>query len=327
MLHIPKTKQPSIGGCRILTQYVDQRRFRTASAFFPQVTGDLELATAVQNRLFPGRRLTISGVKCAAYYGPLHSIGGDYYDFLSLGSELLAFAISDVSGKGTSAALIMSQLHASLHAYLMQPGIDPEALVTSLNRVLYESTPAHVFASLFYGEYDLQSRILNYVNAGHTPALVVHRQGPHIALVHLESQGIPIGIFPDAAYQSARCRLDPGDLFIAYTDGITETRNTQGEQWGIDRLETVLANCAGSDPEKIVNRILFQREEFARPIAVEDDATLMAVSIDPELNHRVAGPACERRDGRSDPPEAPRKGARTLPHRATRNRFTSALRS
>jgi sigma-B regulation protein RsbU (phosphoserine phosphatase) len=123
-----------------------------------------------------------------------------------------------------------------LHIQL-QPGIEPAALVTSLNRLFCESSLAHVYASLIYGEYDLRSRILTHVNAGHTPALVVHRKGSRPAVVHIESDGMPIGIFPDVAYQSRKCTLNPGDLFVAHTDGITETRNAQGEQWGSTALK------------------------------------------------------------------------------------------
>lgn len=195
MLLTSNTKQRRVRDCRNRTLHLDRRVVRTTATASPQQAGDLQLATDVQNRLLPGRHMTISGVKCAAYYRPLHNIGGDYYDFVALDSDRVAFAISDVSGKGISAALVMSHLHASVHiTHLLQTGIEPEELVTSLNRVLYESSLANVYASLFYAEYDLRSRIFTYVNAGHTPALVGHRKGTHIAVVPIESDGVPIGI-------------------------------------------------------------------------------------------------------------------------------------
>jgi phosphoserine phosphatase RsbU/P len=136
---------------------------------------DLEIAETVQKRLLPQKSQRSSGLLSETYYRPLHGIGGDYYDFVSLDRSRLGIAIGDVSGKGVAAALIMANLQASLRALLLQPGMGPQLLVRSLNRLLYEASHDHVFASLFYGEFDPESRILRYVNAGHHPPLLRQR--------------------------------------------------------------------------------------------------------------------------------------------------------
>jgi sigma-B regulation protein RsbU (phosphoserine phosphatase) len=205
---------------------------------------------------------------------------------VSLDRNRLGIAIGDVSGKGVAAALIMANLQASLHARLLHPGMEPRPLLRSLNRLLYEASHDHVFASLFYGEYDPESRVLRYVNAGHHPPLVVRQNGGGVSILRLKSDGVPVGVLPHAEYEEMSFLLQPGDLFVAFTDGIIEAWNAMHEQWGLDRLEAVLAECTGKNPAQVVETILRDQEDFMGPVAAADDMTLVVASVE---RYSVAG--------------------------------------
>lgn len=128
---------------------------------------DLAIAREVQRASFPQQPPAIPGMKCANFYRSARSIGGDYYDFLALPKGTWGIAIGDVSGKGISAALVMANLQGSLRKQILQSGSDIVPLITGVNRLVWESSPQHFFASLFYAECRPQSRVLGYVNAGH----------------------------------------------------------------------------------------------------------------------------------------------------------------
>jgi sigma-B regulation protein RsbU (phosphoserine phosphatase) len=205
---------------------------------------------------------------------------------VSLDRNRLGIAIGDVSGKGVAAALIMANLQASLRARLLHPGMEPRRLVRSLNRLLYEASHDHVFASLFYGEYDPESRVLRYVNAGHHPPLVVRQIGGGVGILRLKSDGVPVGVLPDAEYEEMSFVLQPGDLFVAFTDGIIEAGNVMNEEWGLERFEAVLAECARKNPAQVVETILRGQKDFMGPVTAEDDMTLMVASVE---RYSVAG--------------------------------------
>src|SRR6516164_8719598 len=159
------------------------------------VVKDLETAKDIQNALFPPQSFSIPCLSCEAFYQPARGIGGDYYDFLSLPAGRWGIAIGDVSGKGIGAALLMASLQASLRAQALQHHLDLSALIGSVNRLVYESSPTHFFASLFYAEYEPATRVMKYVNAGHNPPIVVRPRNGSCEIYHLDASGMPVGIF------------------------------------------------------------------------------------------------------------------------------------
>jgi sigma-B regulation protein RsbU (phosphoserine phosphatase) len=165
--------------------------------------------------------------------------------------------------------------------------------------LLHESSLDHVFASLFYGEYDHESRVITYVNAGHHPPLVVRRDAGGVRTIRLKTDGMPVGVTRDAAYEEMSFVLQPGDLLVAYTDGLTEAGNVC-EQWGSERLESVLAECAGKNPAQVVDAVLRRQKSFISPNAADDDMTLMVVSVERLLLGRHPEPAVNplRQEGR-----------------------------
>jgi serine phosphatase RsbU (regulator of sigma subunit) len=255
------------------------RKSESDSGFHKALRRDLEGAKDVQQAFFPPETLSIPCLSCETFYQPANEIGGDYYDFLSLQSGRWGIAIGDVSGKGIGAALLMASLQASLRAQALQPHLDLSALIENVNRLVYESSPTHSFASLFYAEYEPGTRVMKYVNAGHNPPIVVRPRNGSCDIYHLDAGGMPVGIFGDAQFPCTRFQFEVGDVFVAYTDGITEADNRQGEQWGVKRLENLLRSCSRATSEQIIRRILDEVSAFANGQPQRDDMTLVVMDV------------------------------------------------
>ena len=240
---------------------------------------DMEGAKDVQQAFFPPQSFSIPCLSCETFYQPARGIGGDYYDFLSLSGGRWGIAIGDVSGKGIGAALLMASLQASLRAQALHPHSDLTALIGGVNRLVYESSPTAFFASLFYAEYEPATRMLQYVNAGHNPPIIVRPQMESCELFHLRAQAVPIGMFVDTQFAATKFQLAKDDILVAYTDGITEAANASGELWGLERLERLLRSCNRMAPNEIVERILAEVSEFANGEPQHDDVTLVVMKV------------------------------------------------
>lgn len=250
-----------------------------------RVSREIEIAREVQERLFPQVYPKMEGIDLAGYCRPAHAVGGDYYDFFLLpGSSMhsrgsdtrLALALGDISGKGISAALLMASLRASLRsAAQLQPG-DLSTLMRHINRLVYESSTSNRYATFFYAEYDPATRVLSYVNAGHNPPLVLRgdRQIP------LEATGTVIGLLPDTPYTRSNLLMQPGDVLIAFTDGISEAMNEAEQEWGEESMvaaaQTLLRkpDCT-IDAEQMLNCILDAADGFTAGAVQHDDMTLL----------------------------------------------------
>ena len=228
---------------------------------------------------FPPETLSIPCLSCETLYQPANEIGGDYYDFLSLQSGRWGIAIGDVSGKGIGAALLMASLQASLRAQALQSHLDLSALIGSVNRLVHESSPTHFFASLFYAEYEPGTRVMKYVNAGHNPPIVIRPRNGSCEVYHLDASGMPVGMFGDAQFSCTSFQFEVGDVFVAYTDGITEAENRQREQWGVRGLENMLRSCGRATSEQIIRRILDEVSVFANGQPQHDDMTLVVMDV------------------------------------------------
>jgi len=240
---------------------------------------DMEGAKDVQQAFFPPQSFSIPCLSCETFYQPARGIGGDYYDFLSLSGGRWGIAIGDVSGKGIGAALLMASLQASLRAQALHPHSDLTALIGDVNRLVYESSPTAFFASLFYAEYEPATRMLQYVNAGHNPPIILRPQMESCELFHLRAQAVPIGMFADTQFSATKFQLAKDDILVAYTDGITEAANASGELWGLERLERLLRSCNRMAPNEIVERILAEVSEFANGEPQHDDVTLVVMKV------------------------------------------------
>ncbi len=221
-----------------------------------RLENELVIAQEVQAQLFPRQSAEVPALELHGICRPARTVSGDYYDFLPLESGKVALAVGDVSGKGISAALLMATIHSAVRAYTLETavvpamsaaggntgyhgtalayangGLSPAAVMSLLNRQLFHSTPLEKYATLFFSAYDGRSRSLTYCNAGHLPPLVLHVEG----MTRLDVGGTVVGLFDSVPYDETQVALSPGDIFIAYSDGITEPENDFGE-FGEQRL-------------------------------------------------------------------------------------------
>jgi len=197
------------------------------------VSHDWVLACDVQRRFMQGLGRTSDSVDYSARCRQVRALGGDCYDFMPLTNDRLALVVGDASGKGVAAALMIASVQSSLRTATLFTGNDLATLLKIVNRQAYASSLAERYATLFYGVFDGATRTLRYVNAGHTPPIVLRRNG---STDTLETSGAPVGIFPDSRYEEGVVQLDAGDVVITYTDGVIEAANQSGEEWGVQGL-------------------------------------------------------------------------------------------
>ncbi len=247
----------------------------TSDALVVDVSQDWAIACDVQERfmqgLDPGTDTLDYGARCRQ----VHALGGDCYDFVPLTQRRLALTIGDASGKGLPAALMIANVHSSLRTAALFAGDDLAAALEVVNRQVHASSPEDRYATLFYGVFDGATRTLRYVNAGHNPPMVLKRDG---SILGLRIGGAPVGLFPDSTYEEGALQLNPGDLLIAYTDGIIEAVNSAGKEWGVDGLRRAAVECDRHSAQDIVRAIFSSMDEFSRDRQA-DDATVVALRI------------------------------------------------
>jgi len=231
---------------------------------------ELEIAREVQRELLPRSVPEIEGLHLAGVCLPAIEVGGDYYDYLSLDESRLAIVIADVSGKGIPAALLMASLQASVRS-LFRPVPDPGELNARLNDSLFRASSASRYATLFLGFYDHADRTLRYSNAGHHPPLLL--RGKDVR--RLDEGGLPVGMFEGGIYAQGNCRLEKGDLLAMFTDGVVETPNDDGEEFGERRLIDLLQSNHDRDLDAVVKTVLGELDTWSGGAAAFDDVTLV----------------------------------------------------
>jgi phosphoserine phosphatase RsbU/P len=205
----------------------------TSDALVVDVSRDWAIACDVQQRFMQGLDPAIDTLDYSARCRQVHELGGDCYDFVPLADKRLALTMGDASGKGLAAALMIANVQSSLRTTALFTGNDGPAVLRAVNRQVYASSLADRYATLFYGVFDGTMRTLQYVNAGHNPPMLIR---PDSSIIWLEAGGAPVGMFPDSNYEEGAVQLNPGDLVLAYTDGVIETVSPAGEEWGLEGL-------------------------------------------------------------------------------------------
>ncbi|MGC1416716.1 MAG: PP2C family protein-serine/threonine phosphatase [Candidatus Acidiferrum sp.] len=239
------------------------------------VTWDWATACDVQERFMHQVSPTVDTLRYSASCRQMRALGGDFYDFVPLSHDRLAVAIGDASGKGLAAALMISNVQSSLRTAASFIGDDGPAVLTSVNRQVHASSLEDRYATLFYGVFDGATRRLQYVNAGHNPPMVVRRDG---SVFWLRAGGVPVGIFPDSLYTQETIQLHLGDLLLAYTDGVIEATNPDGEEWGTEGLRKRVGECYAQSVEHIVQAVFTSMDDISRGHQT-DDATVVVVRV------------------------------------------------
>ena len=236
-----------------------------------RVAQELEIATQVQSRLFPQTLPPLQTLEYAGVCIQARQVGGDYYDFLDLGRERLGLVVGDIAGKGIAAALLMANLQANLRSQCATALDQPQRFLQSVNQLFYENTVDSAYATLFFSEYDDKTRCLRYANCGHLSALLLRHDS---TLERLESTGTVLGLFPEWDCTIGECRLCSGDTLALYTDGITESVNDGGEEFGERGLVAALRRNRQMSPQALVNAIVGDVQRFS-PHEQHDDITLI----------------------------------------------------
>ncbi len=234
---------------------------------------ELRLARSIQERLLPRRIPTLPGLEVAARAIASREVAGDYYDVLCLDDHRLLLAIADVSGKGVPAALLMASLQASLRVT-----VDCEehlaAATRRLNRVMYENTDMSHFVTFCWGIWEHTRHRFRYVNAGHNPPLLFRRTG---RVERLRKGGLLLGAFPEGAYEEGRVRIQPGELLVFFTDGVTEAYHPERGEFGEHRLVQWIKRHRDLSADGIVSGLVEEVRRFTDKRELDDDLTLLVV--------------------------------------------------
>jgi phosphoserine phosphatase RsbU/P len=262
-----------------------------------RLENELAIAQEVQAQLFPRQSAEVPALELHGICRPARTVSGDYYDFLPLETGKVALAVGDVSGKGISAALLMATIHSAVRAYALEAAVvpamsaavaggntgyhatalayangdlSPAAVMSLLNRQLFHSTPMEKYATLFFSTYNGRSRALRYCNAGHLAPLVLHADG----MTRLDVGGTVVGLFDSVLYDETQVALSPGDIFIAYSDGITEPENDFGE-FGEQRLVDLVSENRHLPLARISDLVISAVLDWIGGAEQPDDITLV----------------------------------------------------
>ena len=231
---------------------------------------DLSLAASIQRGLLPKPDLAPTHWKVRYHYQPAGMVSGDYCDIFEI-DDCLLFMFGDVSGKGIAASMLMSHLHATFRS-LAEGGLPLDRLVEGANRIFCESTLAGQFATIVAGRAARDGSV-EFVNAGHLPVLHVNADG----VTPVNSTEVPLGMFCNLRFPVHRLTLAHGDTLFLYTDGLTETRNRAGAEYGLQRIHALTARHMGLDPAGLISQCLDDHLSFREGLKQADDLTLLAV--------------------------------------------------
>ena len=276
---------------RAVKQELERRELKKQNQIHAE---QLRIAEEVQRHLFPQ---SLPALKSLNYHGVCRAaigVGGDYYDFLKVPEDRLCIALGDVSGKGISSALLMASLRALFrsHGPLREGKVD--RLVVDLNHFLCSSTDDSKFASFFCGIYDDTHRVLTYVNAGHNPPMWFQSPSPsshsssgnsparppgagHTA--RLGPGGVVLGLFPEAEFVCEQITMQPGDVLLAFTDGVTEAFDASEELFGEERLEDLVRKNIHLSPQELSDSVLQEIARFVGDGPAQDDLTLLVAKV------------------------------------------------
>lgn len=233
-------------------------------------------ARDIQARLLPGRPPKIAGYDMTGISFSCYEVGGDYFDFIPLDEHRMAFSLGDVSGKGLDAAILMSSLHAAVRAQA-ESGVSMTELAVRVNRYLVHSTPNNKFATLFCAVLDHQKHSIGCLNAGHNPPIVVRQDGS-IELIPATSP--PVGMISAINPTETQLVLEPGDVLLVYSDGLSEAANPAGEEFGVDRIAEVLIQHRGQPTARLRDRLDEALLQFMGDTSPADDLTLVLLRRD-----------------------------------------------
>jgi serine phosphatase RsbU (regulator of sigma subunit) len=260
----------------VILRYVKQRESleQAVRKQRDQLLQDVELAAQVQRMFLPIQRPSIAGLEIAGAMQPARGVGGDYYDYMPVNEQTIQVVIADVAGKGVPAALLMSATAAAVQLEASEKR-DMLEVVTRLNNGIHSVSEGDRYVTLLLADIDVHTRSLRYVNCGHNPGLLFQAKTRDV--VPMKSSCFPVGMFDSEACEISRADLATGDIVVLYTDGITEAENSQGDEFGMERLSAVIRRDSSLSAEALTANIFQSAAEFCREVGFSDDATVLVV--------------------------------------------------
>ena len=247
----------------LLEQLIEKKRLE----------GQLEVARQVQLELLPAKDPQLEGYDISAYNFPTEEVSGDYYDWVKIFDDQIGLVIADVSGKGVPAALLMAFLRASLRA-ATHIGYSPHVSMAKVNYLLWESIERNQFVTAFYGILDVTNRTLSYTNAGHNPPLLLTADGQH---QFVERGSLPLGMFKDTRYHEYYQTIQPGEMLVLYTDGVTEAQNPKGEEYCRDRLARAVKVNRKLSARELIKAVHKEVIDWTDGKGATDDVTFFVI--------------------------------------------------
>jgi sigma-B regulation protein RsbU (phosphoserine phosphatase) len=254
-------------------QVVENARLIEEEKLFIKMQQEVGLAAKIQRDLLPRNNPGLAGYDIFARSIAAQSIGGDYFDFIPMNDGRMALCLGDVSGKGLPASLLMANLQATLRGQTLVSQQPSECLLRS-NKLLYESTSPEKFATLFYGVIDTKHHSIHYSNAGHDWPFLISKDN---SIERLKVGGLMIGLLPQASYEDMEIPLSTGDILVIQSDGVSEAMNANHEQFGEERLQSLLIEHKEKTAEEIIDIIVKEVRKHAGAHPQSDDITMMVI--------------------------------------------------
>ncbi len=254
-------------------QVIENARLLEAEKEYLRTREELRMAASIQKELLPKEIPQLDGYDMAAINIPARTVSGDYYDFLSLPDNQVAFCLGDVAGKGMPAALLTANLQATLRGQILMRHPPAECL-TYANILLFNNTSSEKFATLFQGLIDGSSHTLVYCNAGHDPPYLLSQEG---AMRRLQTGGIVLGFLDEFSYSQSSILLKKGDVLFLFSDGVTEAMNPAEEEFSEERLEQILKNNLHKSAKELIDVVLKEIRQYMGEATQADDITIVAI--------------------------------------------------
>lgn len=248
------------------------RLYEEEQAFF-RLREEMRLAYEIQVNLLPHSSPEYEGYQISGKSIPAKDVGGDYFDFMPMENENMAFCLGDISGKGIPAALLMANLQATLRGQSIL-NYSSKNCITFANKLLYRNTDPNKYATLFYGILDHKNNTINYCNAGHNNPILISNDKK---VTRLDVGGVVVGVMPEYPFEEASIQLNPGDLLVIFSDGITEAMNEFEEEFEEERLIKLLLEIQDRSPDNIIESILKSIGDFTGPVEPMDDKTIVVI--------------------------------------------------
>ncbi len=259
----------------IIVVAIENQRLAQQAILQERTKKELELASEMQSMLLPTKFPVTPGIAFAGYYKSHQKVGGDYYDIVKVNENEWAFCIADVSGKGISAAILMSNFQANMRA-VIQYQKNLKDVVSILNQKVNESAKGERFITFFIGVYNIQNKELQYINCGHNPPIL--KQNNQLQI--LQKGTVGLGMLDELPFlNEEKITIEPNSCLLVYTDGLTEVENENNEEFGENRVFDLLQNNNFAQPQMLINLLNYKLEQFKNNQPMIDDIAILSIQF------------------------------------------------